>query len=61
MINAVDLDQYRFIDESSMIIDDFTKSSKCICLGGFGSTCKILIKDVVKNSCEIGDSKDMCF
>ena len=31
MIITVDLDQYAIIDESSMIIDDFRKSSKCIC------------------------------
>ena len=31
MINAVDLDQYTIIDESSMINDDFGKFSKPIC------------------------------
>ena len=31
VIITVDLDQYAIIDESSMIIDDFRKFSKCIC------------------------------
>ena len=31
MINAVDLDQYTIIDESSMINDDFGNFSKPIC------------------------------
>ena len=31
MINTDDLDQYRFIDESSIIIDNFPKTFKVIC------------------------------
>ena len=31
MINAVDLDQYTIIDESSMINDDFENFSRPIC------------------------------
>ena len=45
MINAVYLDQYTIIDESSMINDDFGNFSKPICLRSFpnNSWCSLLV------------------
>ena len=50
MINAVDLDQYTIIDESSMINDDFENFSRLICRLNFShETNQTLFEMVTKH------------